>query len=194
LIDELNHRVKNTLATVQSIARQTAKRATDLTDYVNMFEARIMALSHTHNALTRGAWERASLKDLLQVELEPFAREQIHMDGPDVQLAPHQALAFGLVFHELATNAAKYGALSVPGGCVRVGWALQGERERLVLTWLESGGPPVTPPSRRGFGSRLVQASVTGELGGKAELAFDPDGFRCRLETSLRSAPAALLL
>jgi two-component sensor histidine kinase len=193
LIDELNHRVKNTLATVQSIARQTAKRAPTVEAYQAMFESRLMALSHTHNALTRGSWETASLRELLQVEFEPFPRDQYRFEGPDVALAPRQALALGMVFHELATNAVKYGALSVPGGRVMLKWSVTDGR-RLVLEWRESGGPRVEAPARRGFGSRLVEASVAAELGGRAEQTFDPEGFRCRLEISLAETTGALLL
>jgi len=187
LIDELNHRVKNTLAAVQSISRQSAKRAGSLEDFRDLFESRLIALSQTHNALTRTAWQHARLTELLMEQLGPYPSDQIRLEGEEVDLAPREALALGMVFHELATNAAKYGALSTPGGTVRVAWTVGqgGASRRLDLTWEEHGGPTVSKPARRGFGSRMVQGSVTGELGGAAELSFPPEGFRCRLSVPL---------
>jgi NO-binding membrane sensor protein with MHYT domain/two-component sensor histidine kinase len=188
LIAELNHRVKNTLATVQSVARQSVKGAKSVEEFREAFDARLVALSHTHNALTRGGWTSASLRELLTGELAPYAPGQIELQGPDVALEARQALALGMVFHELATNAAKYGALSTPDGCVAVAWSAGGGR--LEIRWRERGGPPVRPPARRGFGSRLVEGSVTGELGGHAELSFGADGFSCRLDVPWRPAEA----
>jgi two-component sensor histidine kinase len=187
LIDELNHRVKNTLAAVQSISRQSAKRAGSIDDFRELFEARLIALSQTHNALTRSSWERARLEELLQQQLGPYPKEQVELNGPDVNLAPREALALGMVFHELATNAAKYGALSVPGGCVRLNWKVVsgGARAQLLLDWVETGGPAVEAPSRRGFGLRMVQGAVLGELGGAADLRFEPAGFHAALSIPL---------
>lgn len=192
LINELNHRVKNTLATVQSIAAQTARRAESPEDFREKFETRLIALSQTHNVLTRGGWESASLRELLTQEFEPYAGEQVRMDGPEVDLPPRTAVTLGMVFHELATNAAKYGALSSPAGVVRVSWQVvlgDGEASLLVLQWREENGPPVKRPTRRGFGSRLIEGSVKGELGGVSRMVFDPAGFHCRLEIDL-SDPA----
>jgi len=187
LIDELNHRVKNTLAAVQSISRQSAKRAGSIDDFRELFEARLIALSQTHNALTRSSWERAQLEELLQQQLGPYPKDQVELAGPEVSLAPREALALGMVFHELATNAAKYGALSAPGGCVRLSWKVVagGARPQLLLDWVETGGPAVTPPSRRGFGMRMVQGAVMGELGGAADLRFEPGGFHAALSIPL---------
>ena len=188
LINELNHRVKNTLATVQSIAAQTARRADSPEDFRDKFEARIVALSKTHNLLTLGGWERANLRDLLAQEFAPYPAEQVRLEGEDLDLAPRQAVALGLVFHELATNAVKYGALSVATGHVRVTWRLvllpETER-RLVLHWREEGGPGVQTPTRRGFGSRLIETSLKGELGGTSRMVFESEGLQCRLEISL---------
>jgi PAS domain S-box-containing protein len=188
LINELNHRVKNTLATVQSIAAQTARRADSPEDFRDKFEARIIALSKTHNLLTQGGWERAGLRDLLAQEFAPYPAEQVRLEGPDLDLAPRQAVALGLVFHELTTNAIKYGALSVATGCVRVTWRLvlvsEVER-RLILHWVEEGGPAARTPTRRGFGSRLIETSLRGELGGTSRMTFEPDGLKCQLEVSL---------
>jgi len=190
LIDELNHRVKNTLATVQSIAAQTARRAPDVESFRKTFEARLIALSRTHNALTEGGWERADLRALLAAELRPYAREQVTLKGPEVRLSPRQALSLGMTFHELATNAAKYGALSVPEGCVVVEWRLEQTPAgpALTLDWTERNGPAVPGrPARRGFGSRLIQTAVEQELGGRATLDYAPEGLRCRLTAPLGS-------
>ena len=190
LINELNHRVKNTLATVQSIAAQTARRAESPEDFQEKFETRLIALSQTHNALTRGGWESASLSELLGQELKPYASEQLRVDGPEVDLPPRVAVTLGMVFHELATNAAKYGALSSPTGIVRVSWqtVLGAGPPLLVLQWREENGPPVKAPKRRGFGSRLIEGSVKGDLGGSSRMVFDPGGFHCRLEIELSDA------
>jgi NO-binding membrane sensor protein with MHYT domain/two-component sensor histidine kinase len=193
LIDELNHRVKNTLAAVQSISRQSAKRAGSLEAFRDLFESRLIALSHTHNALTRTAWQHAGLRELLAEQLGPYPADQIRMEGAEVALVPREALALGMVFHELATNAAKYGALSTPSGLLHVAWEVASgpAGPELRLTWAETGGPPVVRPARRGFGSRMVQGSVAGELGGQAELTFDPEGFHCRLTVPLAAAAMA---
>jgi two-component sensor histidine kinase len=126
------------------------------------------------------------------VEFRPYDAERYKLDGPDVGLAPAEALALGLLFHELATNAAKYGALSDAAGCVSVSWSLAESDAGpcLALEWVEQGGPPVTPPSRRGFGSRLIERSLKGELKGEAHLDFAPDGLRCRVELPLRGEEA----
>ena len=195
LINELNHRVKNTLATVQSIAAQTARRAESPEDFREKFETRLIALSQTHNALTRGGWESARLSELLTQEFKPYAGEQVRMEGPEVDLPPRAAVTLGMVFHELATNAAKYGALSSPSGMVRVSWQAvlrDGKASRLVLQWREENGPPVQTPTRRGFGSRLIEGSIRGELDGVSRMIFDPEGFHCRLEIDLSDPAEAM--
>jgi len=179
LVDELNHRVKNSLATVQAIAHQTLRTTGTPEAFREAFEARLLALSATHDLLTAANWRAAALRDVLLVELRPFGADRYAADGPGVDLSPSEAVAFGLVFHELATNAAKYGALSAPGGRVDVSWTHDGGR--LALTWTESGGPAVSPPTRRGFGSRLIERSLQGQLGGEAHLEFAPGGLVCRL-------------
>lgn len=135
--------------------------------------------------LTTTSWRNADLCELLLVELRPFAPDRYRAEGPDVDLSPAGALALGMVFHELATNAAKYGALSSHDGHVQVSWRVFDCR--LVLTWTEAGGPAVTPPTRRGFGSRLIERNLGGHLGGSARLEFAPAGLICRIEMPLGS-------
>jgi PAS domain S-box-containing protein len=189
LIDELNHRVKNTLATVQSITRQTAKGAVSIPAFRASLEARLMSLSGTHNLLTRGSWEQASLSDLLAQEAAPHAAEQMVLDGPQVQVSPRQALALGMIFHELATNAAKYGALSAPTGRVTVSWRTHAGR--LFIDWRETGGPAVSAPSRKGFGSILIERLAVGELQGRAAVDFAAEGLECTIEIALETPVSA---
>ncbi|WP_076729473.1 sensor histidine kinase [Methylobacterium radiotolerans] len=183
MLHELNHRVKNTLATVQALARQSRGSA-------EVLEARILALSKTHDLLTREDWSGAPLREVLESELGPYRTggDQIRLDGPDVSLSPREVLALGLTVHELTTNAAKYGALSVREGRVRVAWSVAagaaGER-RLRLSWEERGGPPVRAPTRVGFGTRLIAGGVRRELAGTVDLAFEAAGLRCRLDVPL---------
>lgn len=181
LIDELNHRVKNTLATVQSIARQSAKGAASVPAFRDAFEARLMSLSKTHNVLTRGSWEQASLKDILLEEFAPHSLEQVRLHGEEVWLTPRQALAVGMIAHELATNAAKYGALSTSSGCVEIAWRVNPLTQRIEAEWTETGGPGLQPPSKKGFGSTLIERLATAELGGEASLRFLNQGVSCEL-------------
>lgn len=184
LLDELNHRVKNTLANVQSIAAQTLRSNPDPEAIRQTFEARILALSATHDILTASNWRGAQLRDVLAIEFGPYGPERYEFEGPDVALSANEALTLGLLFHELTTNAAKYGALSCSEGCVSVRWTT--EQGRLDLTWSERGGPVVQTPARRGFGSRLIERSLRGEIGGVAALEFHPKGLVCRISLPLR--------
>ena len=178
MIDELNHRVKNTLATVQSIAMQTARSHGDPRTFAEGFQARLLALSHTHDLLTRSHWEGADLGAILQHETEAHGSARVSANGPLVALPPAAALSFGMIFHELATNAAKYGALSAPDGRVLVDWSVADQiRPRLELVWREIGGPAVAPPDRKGFGSRLIERNVRHDLAGEVELDYAGDGF-----------------
>lgn len=183
LMDELNHRVKNTLATVQAIAQQTLRGAADPDRFAGAFEARLLALSQTHNALTDSRWEGAGLRQILNQELGPYGDERIRMDGPDVHLPARVALSLGMVFHELATNAAKYGALSTAGRLL-LSWAI-GESGGLDFEWRETGGPPAVPPDRRGFGSRLIERSITGELHGTIAAEYGEPGLVVRFNVPL---------
>jgi two-component sensor histidine kinase len=182
LINELNHRVKNTLATVQSIAAQTIKNSSGLPEFRKSFEGRLLALSSSHNALTTTNWRGAQIEDLLLDACRPFCdvRTRIVASGEAVELPPRAAVLWGMIFHELATNAAKYGALSTPDGVVQVGWSNRWEdgRSTLHLEWKETGGPATAPPERRGFGTVLIVSGIEHDLGGKAQLAYEPDGLR----------------
>jgi two-component sensor histidine kinase len=190
LLNELNHRVKNTLATVQSIAYQTQRSARSPADFRSAFEARLMALSQTHNLLTTQGWQGAGLAEVLQAEFEPYetsAGRFIVENGPAVRLSPKAAVAIGMATHELVTNAAKYGALSNPRGSVAVGWALSGGPEpMLTLNWTERDGPPVVEPERRGFGRRLLEDGLGNELSGAVALNYDAAGLHCEMRLPLR--------
>jgi PAS domain S-box-containing protein len=192
LINELNHRVKNTLATIQSIAALTARRSSSVPDFMRLFEARLIALSDTHNLLTANGWERARLRDLVQQEFRPFAEDQLRMEGPDVTLEAEQALSMGLILHELVTNAAKYGALSNPGeagGRVDIRWTDVDEDDLVTLDWIEHGGPVAAAPTRSGFGSRLIDTSVRSTLRGSATMDYAEGRLHCRLVFRPGGAP-----
>ena len=174
MIDELNHRVKNTLATVQSIAMQTARTHADPETFAEGFQARLMSLSHTHNLLTGAHWEGADLGDILDHETAAHGSTRISPNGPVVSLDPAQALSLGMIFHELATNAAKYGALLTGEGRVLVDWKV--EAGMVALTWHEIDGPVVARPEHRGFGSRLIERNVRHDLAGQCSLDYANDG------------------
>jgi PAS domain S-box-containing protein len=184
LINELNHRVKNSLATVQAIAFQTLKGDTPIAEARSRFEARLIALSRAHNLLTEQNWEGAALERVVRDSVEHFAGDcRFRISGPSFWLAPRSALALALALHELGTNAAKYGALSRDGGVIDIAWR---EADGILrLDWKESGGPAVAPPSRRGFGSRLIEQGLGGDLGGEARIAFERDGLRCTIEAAV---------
>ncbi|QBX37556.1 PAS domain-containing protein [Brevundimonas sp. S30B] len=186
MIDELNHRVKNTLATVQSIAMQTARSNSDPRSFAETFQARLLALSHTHDLLTRSHWEGADLRSILEHETAAHGAQRIVLNGPPLSLAPSRALSLGMIFHELATNAAKYGALSAPEGRVFVDWSVADQRApRLSLSWQERGGPPVVAPERRGFGSRLIERNVRHDLGGELQTRYSNDGLEVDISLPL---------
>jgi PAS domain S-box-containing protein len=195
LLNELNHRVKNTLATVQSIAGQSFRGAQDLASASEAIESRLVALAGAHDIITGQNWQGAELGTLVARTLAPFqgGREgRICAEGPPVWLLPRSALGLAMTLHELATNAVKYGALSSPEGRVGLTWRLEGGGERLALVWREHGGPPVDPPARRGFGTRLIEQGLASEIGGRATLAFEPSGVVCTIEAALTDAPGAL--
>jgi len=193
LIDELNHRVKNTLATVQSLATHSARGARTAEAFRGAFEGRLIALSKAHDQLTAHHWESAELRELLSASLAPYvdsAGERIAMSGENIVLRPRAALTLAMAFHELTTNAAKYGALSLPAGRVEIQWAKVDVREgsKLRIEWTERHGPAVVAPDDRGFGTRLIERGVPGDLEGRTELVFDPNGVRCTIDIPLDTA------
>lgn len=188
LIDELNHRVKNTLATVQSIVWQALRNTSDPEAIREGIEARLFALSRSHDLLTRENWEGAGLLDLIKAALEPFGvangrSERFLITGRNIRVPPKAALALGIAFHELATNAVKYGAFSNNAGSVLISWTIEPSLEgnRLLLRWQEKDGPPVTPPSRKGFGSRVIERGLAHELDGTVDLDYPTDGVVCTI-------------
>ncbi|MCB2076407.1 MAG: CHASE domain-containing protein [Novosphingobium sp.] len=188
LTRELNHRVKNTLANVLSIVSLTRRRSVDLDDFAESLTARIRALSATHDLLSQSNWTSAALGEVIRSELAPYIEgDEAHVEisGPDINLAPNDALSLGLAIHELATNAAKYGALGSPEGKVIVNWR-ELTSDRAEVHWREEGGPPVHEPTRRGFGRDLIEKIVAHELQSKVDLQFRPEGVECRLVVPVR--------
>lgn len=193
LTRELNHRVKNTLANVLSILSLTRRRASGLDDFADSLEGRIRALSATHDLLTVTDWGTTPIRAVIEAELQHFRSaldDTILVGGPELELAPNDALSFGLAVHELATNAAKYGALSVPGGQVTIRWQ-RGEEHGAEAAWAEvewqeTGGPPVASQRRRGFGTELIERVVAHELRQPVTLDFAPSGVRCVLCVPVR--------
>jgi two-component sensor histidine kinase len=188
LTRELNHRVKNTLANVLSIISLTRRRAAELNEFADGLDGRIRALSATHDLLTQSEWGTTPIRSVVEAELRPYAEASDHevdLRGPDIELAPNDALSLGLATHELATNAAKYGALSQPGGRVTVHWHLVADA-LVRIEWKESGGPPVSAKRSRGFGTDLIERIVAAELKAPVKLDFEPDGVRCVLTIPVR--------
>jgi len=178
LIEELNHRVKNTLAILQAIAAQTFRSATR--SEREKFEGRLGALAEAHNLLSQEKWQGSGLADVIERVLQPYVLtnpERVKMFGPEVPLSPRLAVVLSMIVHEIATNAAKYGALSNDSGNVTVDWEILEEVPRkLRLIWTEAGGPSVVAPVQRGFGSRLIERSARDQLGGEATVDFLPRG------------------
>ena len=194
LLAELNHRVKNTLAIVQSLVTQTSRGTESAAVLRKALETRLDALATLHDLLTREGWRGAGLADVVQATLAPFedGAGRAEVQGPELRLVPNAALVLSMALHELATNAAKYGALSVPDGRVEVAWRLDRPADApsgatLDLLWRERGGPAVALPPRRGFGSRLIEAGITYQLGGDVRLAFEAEGVECRFRIPLSS-------
>jgi two-component sensor histidine kinase/PAS domain-containing protein len=183
LLNELNHRIKNTLATIQAITAQTLRAARDLPSAREALERRIHSMAQAHDLLTLRAWTGANLTDVVMRALDAFTPAQVKVTGTAIEIPPKHALALSLALHELATNATKYGALSHPEGRVSVRWDVR--EKTLQLDWEESGGPPVAPPTQRGFGTRLLEGFVGRDLGGDVKLNFDVSGVRCGITAML---------
>jgi signal transduction histidine kinase/FixJ family two-component response regulator len=184
LLNELNHRVKNTLATVQSIAVQSFRWARDDTSGRELFEARLLALSRAHDVLTNESWEGANLDEIVAKAVAPYRsahHNRFQLRGPHVRLSAKMALSLSMALHELATNAAKYGALSNDKGRVSIVWQTRSNDQELRLEWLEANGPAVSPPTRKGFGSRLIERGLAQELGGSARIEYRATGVWCKI-------------
>ncbi|MBC4018923.1 PAS domain-containing sensor histidine kinase [Siccirubricoccus deserti] len=186
LIDELNHRVKNSLATVQSLAAQSARHASDLQDFSTKFEARVLSLAKAHDLLTKSNWISVPLETLLRDIIAPYSsgEDRSRIGGPALELNPRAALSLTMVLNELATNAAKYGSLEAPSGTLSVRWDVSPENT-LALEWLEQGGRRVNEPSRRGFGTRLIRRCIERDLEGSVDLRFEETGVRCLMAMPL---------
>jgi two-component sensor histidine kinase/PAS domain-containing protein len=189
LLRELNHRVKNTLAMIQSLARQTMRRNPDPESFIAAFSGRLRTLSDSHSLLSDRDWSGIGLVELVALQVEAsndFASQQLELLGEDVFLPPDHALGLGLVLHELTSNAVRFGALSVPGGRVRLAWSQrQADGHWLDLVWRESGGPPVKAPGEYGLGGRLIERSLAKVLDSSVELDFPPDGVEARISLPL---------
>ncbi|HEX8365719.1 MAG TPA: HWE histidine kinase domain-containing protein [Allosphingosinicella sp.] len=189
LLNELNHRVKNTLAVIQSLAAQTFRGEAALPEARRAFENRLTALAGAHDLLTGRNWEAAALRQVVESAGTGCGadRHRVTIDGEDVELSPRTAVSIAMALHELCTNAVKYGALSSDAGSVAISWTIAGagRERRLRLCWTEQGGPPVSPPQRRGFGSRMIERGLAAELGGTVELDFRVEGVRCVVDAPL---------
>ncbi|MEO0031764.1 MAG: hypothetical protein RIS94_1522 [Pseudomonadota bacterium] len=188
LIEELNHRVKNTLMVVQAMAFQTFRGSGLPSGPVATFNERLAALAAAHTALSRANWGGTSIGDLVREGTAicgPVGESGLRLDGPDVIVPAEPTVQLVMVLHELATNAMKYGALSVPGGTVDIRWHLDETCSRLRLDWQERHGPPVGPPTRQGFGSRLIRDAVERQMHGQAKVAYDPGGLHCTMDFPL---------
>ncbi len=187
MIRELDHRVKNTLAATLSIAKRTLKSSPSPARFADVFEGRVMALSRAHELLAREDWTGGDLAEAVGVACDD--PDRVTLRGPPIRLAPETAMSFVLVFHELADNARRHGALSKPGGRVTIDWMV--EDGRFELTWLEWDGPAVSVPVARGFGSQMIERGLPRDVGGEGRLGFEPDGLRYVLTAPLGERIAA---
>lgn len=189
LTRELNHRVKNSLANVLSIVALTRRRATDLDQFADGLDGRVRAMSATHDLLTRSEWGTTPLRDVVEAEMAFYLADEdrdIEISGPPVQLAPGDALSFGMAVHELTTNAARHGALSIPGGAVSINWDVV-KPDLVRVVWQETGGPGPQSVAQHGFGLQLIERIVAHELGQPVEIEFTDDGVTCVLLVPLRT-------
>lgn len=193
LIEELNHRVKNTLATVQSIVSQALRRAAPSEVIREFIESRLIALSRSHDLLTREKWEGVGLRSLINGALKPFEgvtgrTQHFVLTGKDIRLPAKTTLALGIALHELATNAVQYCAFSNEAGSIAVKWKIKASPggERLFLCWTEKDGPPAKPPEHKGFGSQVIERGLAHELGANVHLDYRPEGLVCSVDFPIR--------
>ena len=190
LVRELHHRVRNTLATVQGVMNSTARTAESIEDYQWAFSGRISSLARTHSLLTEEIQQFVSLPHLLRQEIGAYAdgsSDRVVLEGPDVELPSQLAVPLGMTIHELSTNAYRHGSLSAPDGRVTVSWMVTPAKEKRILTcrWIESGGPPVAPPARPGFGSMILTRVLTQQIGARVDASYPPGGFELRADIPL---------
>jgi two-component sensor histidine kinase/CheY-like chemotaxis protein len=193
ILGELHHRIKNTLATVSAIASQSFRAATSIEHGQKAMEGRLVALGRAHDLLMQISWSNASLTHTLSGATEPFESQgarRFHFNGPDIRITSGAVIALAMTFNELCTNTTKFGALSVPTGRVEIAWTIDDQKQRLRLTWTEKGGPPVKPPARRSFGTRMME-SLGQQLNGQVQINYDPSGFIYALDVPLGSLTAA---
>jgi two-component sensor histidine kinase len=187
ILEELHHRIKNTLATVSAIASQSLRAATSIAHGQHAIESRLLALGRAHDLLMQTRWSSAGLAHIVQGATEPYdseGEERFSIHGPDLKIGSGAVIALAMTLNELCTNATKFGALSSPAGRIAIVWTLKSER--LHLTWTETGGPAVHAPTRRSFGTRMIE-TLGKQLNGEVELAFEPKGFIYALDAPLRS-------
>lgn len=189
LVNELSHRVKNTLAVVQAMATQSFSTGRPVAESLPVFESRLRALAGAHDLLVTTAWEDVVLRGVIETTVAPHdpGHARIVVSGPPLMLASAPAVAIAMAVHELLTNAAKYGALSTPFGQVDLSWRFDVATQCVRITWKESGGPAVAPPASRGFGIRFIERVLASQAGGAATVSFERDGVRCSFETPARS-------
>ena len=193
ILGELHHRVKNTLAMVSAIASQSFRGAPSIEHGQKAMEGRLLALGRAHDLLMQVSWADASLTHTLSSATEPYDSQgdrRFHFNGPDIRITSVAVIALAMTFNELCTNTTKFGALSVPTGRVEISWAIDELKQRLRLVWTERGGPPVEPPTRRSFGTRMM-GSLGQQLAGQVGLAYEPSGFVYSLDVPLSSVVAA---
>ncbi|QPC95731.1 sensor histidine kinase [Mesorhizobium sp. INR15] len=194
ILAELHHRVKNTLAMVSAIASQSFRAATSIEQGQKAMEGRLIALGRAHDLLMQVSWANASLTHTLSGATDPYdshGGRRFHFNGPDIQITSGAVIAFAMTFNELCTNTTKFGALSNPAGRVEVAWSVDETKQRLRLVWTERGGPTVEPPTRRSFGTRLIE-SLGLQLNGQVHLNYEPSGFVYTLDVPLSSVIAAV--
>jgi PAS domain S-box-containing protein len=185
LIHELNHRVKNTLATVHSIALHSLRELKQ--NSVELFENRLLALAAVHDVLTRENWTKAQVDELVRTAIAPAGQENFDVSGPPVDVCPRIAAPLAMTLHELCTNAVKHGSLSAPNGRVAVEWSIdaKGHARKLHLVWREYGGPPISPPAVKGFGMRLIEKTLASDAGARIVVEFPAEGFHCEMDIPL---------
>jgi two-component sensor histidine kinase len=189
ILEELHHRIKNTLATVSAIAAQSLRTATSIEHGQQAIESRLVALGRAHDLLLQARWSSAGLAHIVRSATEPYENKdaaRFSISGPEIQVTSGSVIALAMMLNELCTNATKFGALSVPAGRIEIAWSIDQGKDRLQLIWTEKDGPPVQAPSRRSFGTRMIE-TLGKQLDGAAQLAYEPDGFVYALDVPLSS-------